>query len=375
MTLQWVGLAAAWLASGYRLWISLRQPATLWRTSFTVGIVCAATGVTLQSFSSQVDALTAPSVGSLMNHLVIIVGLGSVQVYVATLRRDTPPPGLLRRVILVAAAGVAATGVSWTLAAPFHSREVEYFAVYATDKWVLAYFLTFWALLAVAMVAVVRFCLLEQRGAAPQDRARVVSLVLIGLGAVGGLLYSLAAATGAIYIAVTQVLDSGPLLASSRLIGPSIGLLGVGILALLVVPPMDAAFRTRRRLRVLRPLWVDLQRAVPTVRLHEAGGARLSPTTEVERAVIEIRDALEVLPIDPPASGGVEEVATRLAHRLEDPHAEPGRLPASNARVADEGQRPAARFLPISRTLREDTEQLYALALAYRRAVAVGAGS
>ena len=46
MTLAVVGLAAAWLASGYRLWVSLRQPATLWRTAFTVGIVCAAIGVT-----------------------------------------------------------------------------------------------------------------------------------------------------------------------------------------------------------------------------------------------------------------------------------------------------------------------------------------
>jgi hypothetical protein len=58
-------------------------------------------------------------------------------------------------------------------------------------------------------------------------------LGLIGLGAVGGVLYALAAAAGVIYIAVTGIEDNGPLMASSRLIGPSIGLLGVGILALL----------------------------------------------------------------------------------------------------------------------------------------------
>jgi len=132
MTLQWIGLAAAWLASGYRLWVSLRQPATLWRTSFTVGIVCAAIGVTLQSFSPQIDALTAPSVGSLLNHLFIIVGLASVQVYVATLRRDSPPSGLLRRVVLVAVAAEAVTVVSWIFAAPFHSGEAEHFAELAT---------------------------------------------------------------------------------------------------------------------------------------------------------------------------------------------------------------------------------------------------
>ena len=44
VTLQLVGLTAAWLASGYRLWVSFRQPATVWRTAFTVGIVCAALG-------------------------------------------------------------------------------------------------------------------------------------------------------------------------------------------------------------------------------------------------------------------------------------------------------------------------------------------
>ncbi len=195
MTFQWIGLAAAWLASGYRLWVSFRQPATLWRTSFTIGIVCAAIGVTLQSFTPQVDAVTAPSVGSLLNHLVIIVGLGSVQVYVATLRRDTPPPGMLRRVVVVAAVAETVTVVSWTLAAPLHSGEAEQLAVYATDVWVLIYFLTFWALIAVTMVEVARFCLLEQRGAAPQDRARVVSLSLIGLGALGGVLCAARATT------------------------------------------------------------------------------------------------------------------------------------------------------------------------------------
>lgn len=367
MTLQWIGLAAAWLASGYRLWVSLRQPATLWRTSFTVGIVCAAIGVTLQSFSPQIDALTAPSVGSLLNHLVIIVGLASVQVYVATLRRDSPPSGLLRRVVLVAVAAEAVTVVSWIFAAPFHSGEAEHFAIYATDGWVLVYFLTFWALIAVTMVAVAHFCLLEQRGAAPQDRARVVSLGLIGLGAVGGLLYAVAAAAGAIYIAVTRVVDNGPLMASSRLIGPSIGLLGVGILALLVVPPMDAALRARRRLRVLRPLWLDLQDAVPSVRLSGTDRGRLAAPAEVERAVIEISDALEVLPIDRPATGGVEDVAKRLVAQLEGTPAAADRVNLPDPGADGVGRGPAAWFLPASRTLREDTEQLCALALAYGR--------
>lgn len=366
MTFQWIGLAAAWLASGYRLWVSFRQPATLWRSSFTIGIVCAAIGVTLQSFTPQVDAVTAPSVGSLLNHLVIIVGLGSVQVYVATLRRDTPPPGMLRRIVVVAAVAETVTVVSWTLAAPLHSGEAEHFAVYATDVWVLIYFLTFWALIAVTMVEVARFCLLEQRGAAPQDRARVVSLSLIGLGALGGVLYALAAAAGAIYIAVTRVLDNGPLMTSSRLIGPSIGLLGVGILALLAVPPLDAARRARRRLRVLRPLWSDLQRAVPSVRLGGANSGRLAGPAEVERAFIEIRDALEVLPIDPPATGGVEDVATRLVDQLEVRLSTVDQGRGLDSRPAEAGRRPAAEFLPASRSMREDTEQLYALALAYQ---------
>ncbi len=91
MTLQLIGLGAARLACGYRLWVSFREPPTLWRTAFTVGIVCAALGVTLQSFSPQVDALTAPSVGSLLNHLVIIVGLASVQVY-STIRARCASP-------------------------------------------------------------------------------------------------------------------------------------------------------------------------------------------------------------------------------------------------------------------------------------------
>ncbi len=374
MTLQWIGLAAAWLASGYRLWISFRQPPTVWRTAFTVGILCAALGVTFQSFTPQIDARTAPSVGSLLNHVVIIVGLASVQVYVATLRRDNPQAGLLRRVVIVAVAAEAVTVVSWSSAAPFHSGEAEHLAVYAIEVWVLIYFLTFWALIAVTMIAVAKFCLLEQRGARPEDRARVVSLALIGLGAVSGLLYALAAAAGAIYIAVTRVLDDGPLMASSRLIGPSIGLLGVGILALLVVPPLDAAVRARRRLRILRPLWEDLQRAVPSIRLSRAERQRLSAVAAVERAVIEIRDALDVLPIDAPAGGEPERVAERLVGELAEhaEHAEHG-VPSRPRPVG--ARRAAATFLPVSRTLREDTEQVYVMALAYRRLKDRGRGS
>ncbi len=355
MTLQLVGLAAAWLASAYRLWISFRQPATIWRTAFTVGIVCAALGVTFQSFTPQIDSETAPSFGSLLNHLIVIAGLASVQVYVSTLRRETPPPGLLRRVLTVALVAEAVTVLSWVLASPFHSGEAEHFAVYATDVWVSTYFLTFWALIAATMLAVARFCLLEQRGAPPEDRARVVSLALIGLGAVGGVLYALAAAAGAIYIAVTGVLDDGALMASSRLIGPSVGLLGVGILALLVVPALDAAIRARRRLRVLRPLWEDLRRAVPQVSLTGPEQGRLSPATAAERAIIEIRDALNLVHVDAPATAAPEDLAPRLYARL------------GSDDTLRRSARPAAGCLPPSATQREDAEQVYALALAYRR--------
>lgn len=363
MTLQLVGLTAAWLASGYRLWVSFRQPATVWRTAFTVGIVCAALGVTFQSFSPQIDARTAPSVGSLLNHLVVIVGLASVQVYVATLRRDTPPVGLLRRVVVIAVAAEIASIVSWLLAAPFHAGEAEHFAVYATNVWVATYFLTFWALIAITMVAVAKFCLLDQRGSAPEDRARVVSLGLIGLGAVGGVMYALAAAAGVTYIAVTGIEDNEPLMASSRLIGPSIGLLGVGILALLVVPPVDAAVRARRRLQVLRPLWEDLQGALPGIQLSQPERDRLSAAAAVERAVIEIRDALAVIPIEPPAAPGVDGVAERLISEVAAQNPSTTRPPSA----AREARQAAAAFLTASRTQGEDAEQVHALALAYRR--------
>ncbi len=370
MTWQWIGLSAAWLASGYRLWVSIRQPATIWRTAFTVGIICAAVGVTFQSFTPQIDAHTSPSVGSLLNHLVTIAGLASVQVYVAALRRDSPSPGLVRRAAAGAVVAQAVTAASWVLATPFHSGEAEHFAVYATDVWVSVYFLTFWALIALTMIVVARFCLLEQRGSPPEDRARTVSLALIGLGAVGGLAYAVAASAGAIYIAITNVPGDGPLMTSSRLIGPSIGLLGVGILALLVVPPLEAALRVRRRLYVVRPLWADVQHAVPGIRLRSADRDGLTAAATVERAVIEIRDALDVLPIDPPIGDELAGVAERLVDELNKPHGHQvhpeGNRPA--------GRRPAAAFLPASHTQREDTDQVYALALAYRCLLPQGRG-
>lgn len=361
MSLQLIGLIAAWLASVYRLWVSFRQPSTIWRTAFTAGIVGATLGVTFQTFSPQIDSWTGPSVGSLLNHLVVIVGLASVQIYLATLRTETPPPGLLRRVAVVALLGEVVAVFSWVLAAPFHSGEAEHFAVYATNVWVSIYFLTFWSLIAVTMVAVAKFCLLEQRGAPPEDRARVVSLTLIGLGACAGVLYSLAAAAGTIYIVITQVADDGALMASTRLIGPAVGLLGAGILALLVVPSIDAPIRVRRRLRALRPLWDDLQRVAPEVRLKDAERDRLTAPAAAERAVIEIRDALNLVAVEAPGEPSVGALARRLHEAMTAPGG--GRRTTDHRRL-----RPAGTFMPHSVTQREDSEQVYALAVAYRRA-------
>jgi len=167
-------------------------------------------------------------------------------------------------------------------------------------------------------------------------------------------------AAGVTYIAVTGIEDNEPLMASSRLIGPSIGLLGVGILALLVVPPVDAAVRARRRLQVLRPLWEDLQGALPGIRLSQPERDRLSAAAAVERAVIEIRDALAVIPIEPPTAPGVDGVAERLISEVAAQNRSTTR-PPSAAREA------AAAFLTASRTQGEDAEQVHALALAYRR--------
>ena len=176
-------------------------------------------------------------------------------------------------------------------------------------------------------------------------------------------MYALAAAAGVTYIAVTGIEDNEPLMASSRLIGPSIGLLGVGILALLVVPPVDAAVRARRRLQVLRPLWEDLQGALPGIQLSQPERDRLSAAAAVERAVIEIRDALAVIPIEPPAAPGVDGVAERLISEVAAQNPSTTRPPSA----AREARQAAAAFLTASRTQGEDAEQVHALALAYRR--------
>lgn len=130
---------------------------------------------------------------------------------------------------------------------------------------------------------------------------------------------------------------------------------------MLVVPSIDAPIRVRRRLRALRPLWDDLQRVAPEVRLKDAERDRLTAPAAAERAVIEIRDALNLVAVEAPGEPSVGALARRLHEAMTAPGG--GRQTTDHRRL-----RLAGTFMPHSVTQREDSEQVYALAVAYRRA-------
>jgi len=53
-----LAIVLTWLAAGYRTWVLMTQPRTIWRTSFTVSMAATAVAFTLYRFRLPLDQLT-----------------------------------------------------------------------------------------------------------------------------------------------------------------------------------------------------------------------------------------------------------------------------------------------------------------------------
>lgn len=348
-----VVLVVLWLAAAYRLWVSLTQPTTLWRTSFTIAVCAVSVSLTFHEAASRIDAaLGVPNLAGLASRVTMLVGLGFLLVYHEHLRQADVPARRLVGHLVVATVVIAVEIAAWTIA-PVHDREIHDLLEYATAPSVVLYCVAFWVYLASVLAFASRTCLAGGRTFRRTDPARSASLLLIGIGELLGIPVLLMW-TASILVRL-QGGDADALNRLGDLLLPwPVLLYSLGVLSLLPIPYVLAVVSRWREWRKLRPLWADLVRRYPEVHLDlkVTGGPLGRLQLRVERAVIETRDALRVAPVDAPSveePAAVEAVARAL------------RRPAGDVATC------AADVLSRPETREADMQQLLALAGAYER--------
>jgi hypothetical protein len=347
-----IAVLITWLAAGYRIVLSLSQPRTLWRTSFTAVMVTVAIAFTLYDFRVPIDQhLGVPALAGLLSRLVISVGVGFLLIYLHFLGgKDVPVRSLVVYAVITLAVLLTML-IAWDLGS-FRERELADLLVSPSAS-VALYCLSFWSFLAMALSLTVRTCLGRWRTVRHQDPGREVSLLLTATGAGVGLVV-LALWSASLIFASTGFDGSRLNEMGDRLLPIAAGLVAIGVICLLVVPYLVSLVVTWRRWRALRPLWVALVDRYPQVHLdvQPRGGLLTRLQFRLERMIIETLDALRVAPVAvlPDGGRGVEAVARSLVEE-----------------AVTEGDVRAAELLDHSKSRDADVDQLVMLAGVFER--------
>lgn len=306
-------VAALWAAAIYRIGLSIRLPATVWRTAFTVTSISVAAGATFQVIGPAVDhQLEVWNLSTMLTPAALTVTCVSTSIYVRTLRQTDFPAGAVAIRLCVGAAVLAVETVTWLLA-PVHGIQLTSFAV----VWRYPSWLVFNGIFAVAIVLcsidVASFCLRRvfRRG----DLVSAISLAMTGTACAAGALVF--AVEGGVVVSRFITGADVPVLTAifSASIPPIMVLLAAGTISLLIGPPIADTFRQARTWWTLRPLWHDLIEAAPTVHLNRipaGGGPRRRLAFRVQRMRVEISDALRVLRVHTVRDAGIPELAAAL---------------------------------------------------------------
>lgn len=347
-------LVLIWCAAAYRAWMLVRHERTVWRTSFTLSLTCAAVAITMYRVRDHLDALTgAWNLTTMVSHLALTAGLTFLLVYLDALRM---PVVSTRRILVHAIIGAAVlvTIVTSWFAAPVHDQ--PHGDLRGVAGWAAAvYCLVFWAYLAAGLLGMGWTCLAQGRTFRRHDPARSVTLLVIGLSAFAALPV-VVLWTVSLLVRGRPGVDAeayGTL--ADQLMPWPLAFNSLGVLSLLVVPYVTGLATAWRRSRRLRPLWADLIRRHPEVHLDivASGGPLARAQTRNERLLIEIHDALRKTPVDldPPAT--------------DHPIAAVGA--ALRRSSGGQGLR-AAELVPRADDRDDDIRQVVALADAYRAA-------
>jgi hypothetical protein len=347
-----VAIGLAWIAAIYRVWVSLTQSRTIWRTSFTVSTVCTATAFTLYRVRASLDqALGVWNISGLISHVILVTGLGFLLIYLDSLRMTRVPGRAIAAYLLGAAVVTGIMVISW-LVAPLHDRPVPDLLELSEHLSIVVYCISFWMFLGWSLVKMSRTCLRRGRTFGHDDPARSVSLFLIGIAGIAAVPVVILWSSSILIEHVTGREATQINAVGDALLPWPVLLNALGVLSLLTVPYLVEISKTRRQWRHLRPLWIAMIARYPQVHLplRPTGGPLARMRTRLERAIIEIHDALRLAPVDtakaPPDGHPIETVAEAL-HSSEC------------------GTRSAADILDQSETREADVRQLISLARAY----------
>lgn len=350
-----VAIVLTWLAAGYRTWILMTQPRTIWRTSFTVSMAATAVAFTLYRFRLPLDQLTgAPNLTGLLTHAVFAVGAAFLLIYLDALRMPDVAMRRVRLYLTTAGLAVLIMTASWMIA-PVHDHPRDDLLPVAGNLSVVVYCVTFWLYLGAALLLMAWTCLAQGRTFRREDLARSISLLLIGVSALTALpVVALWTAS----IVVRHLTGTEPVRINAlgdALMPWPVLLNAIGVLSLLTVPYLTALATAWWRWWQLKPLWASMIRRYPQVHLdlEPSGGPLARAQTRTERAIIEIHDALRLARVDVGDDRCGETSLAAVASALQ-------RLDVGARRVAD--------LLPRVDSREADVQQVVALARAYRSA-------
>jgi hypothetical protein len=350
----WVAVVLLWAAAGHRL-RAARHQADMINCSYAGAVGALAAAATVRALKTDVDSVTGPYVGDLVEHLLVVVSGLSAQLFLLGLRTGKVAGAALRLRIVVAA-GVAGAMVASFAAAPIHHAVTgDLDQVYGHLPAVVAYRVVFNAQLAYVLVDNLRLC--SRYVGLAGNRDRTVSLLITGYSSAVALVYPV---SRVLYDLIELAgLDAPTLL---RTIGTATALLGVGgmavgTLAPRVVPALRGWAEARRGTQRLRPLWSDLTAAFPQVRLST--GFPVSPRRaelRYDRYLVEVDEGLALARVPAPYA---------TAPRPTGLDSDAALLHGSRRAWTDPAGVPVRRLLPGRNDHREDNEQLLALADAY----------
>lgn len=346
-----VMVAVLWAAAVYRIVLSIRSEKTIWRTAFTSCVVGVAVAATTMVYGDQtIDAWSGVwNLSLLLTRLALTAAAVACSVYIVTLKHEVVPTRAVRTRLTAAATLATVEIVAWA-AAPIHAHEIATTGeVNQSSMGGCVFAVAFYFSLSLATAENAHFCL--TRASSRADLTRTISLTITGLACVAGAVLFAFAAIGVLArqlvgvetIAISAIGNAGlPLVAV---------VLALGTLSLLIAPPVLETAQNYRRWRSVRPLWLDLIRLRPEVHLHMpvTGGPRKVLHIRLQRAMVEIRDALRVTPVSVPPAAGMRDLANALRHRTGGPRMAAEVLGETSTTVDDEQLLALARYYSRSR--------------------------
>lgn len=343
--MSWVFLvlAVCSIVLGFeRLWRLRDEPATLSHKSYLV--IFFALGLAAAAYGTMPFTAAFYNTGLGVWHALIGVLIGAVEIFMLTLRQEQVTRSAVRAIMWRSGVVTTLLVVTWLLgfahAPPIYSLS----ASGPRDIATMVHLVVFPLYIVWGLLQIIRLCFQRFLKDIRRRPISIVALLLITAGAGGFIWVNVVIC----YQLVTgSTIDPDEVYALTPLyLGLCLG--GAGLLA--TGEPVYNELSARYLIYRLNPLWGRMVELMPDG-LH-LSGQRLSAPARLQRAYVEISDAICTLRIDTSECLNVRVVASMLRR---------GDV------VLDESACTISQALPTRRTRREDLEFIHALAHIYRR--------